>query len=1180
VKTWRVLLLIGLFALVCLASSSRAQSPVAEGYVGGAEPCKLCHPRQFAAFAATKMGMVFLGSPRNAKEASGCEACHGPSAAHVASAGAQRLNPFIAFTKRDATPTAQRNAVCLQCHTQGATALWHGSIHDNRKLACSDCHAVHGGNAKRLAEATQQQLCTRCHQQIKSALMKPSHHPLREEKMTCTSCHNPHGAQAERLIAASTVNDKCYECHADKRGPFLWEHPPSRESCLNCHNSHGSSHGPLLISKPPLLCQKCHSNQNHPSTLYALNTADATAGRSVYTANVQLFYRGELPRAGPRQQSSVGQILPPMNVTRSSEATMSTRIGADARCLLLAVAIAVAQSSAAAASSDDRAAAAPGDAAQEQTTQRPAQEPPTVDAGASAADAAAAVTPTAVSPPSWLPSTRNVEFRLRPNAGIRLPLLSPNVASVAREDATGQIATPWSIRGSLAAMGIDNERESAKFQEYRDLRDGAAVEAHFRDGGRLLNVVGRHLGLRDQDLAVDGGQAGKYLVSFGFSETPHNYSFNSRSLFDGLGTGLLTISDRIQADLQSSATAQEAADKIRNYQEQSAQTTDVDLRRSKAGVDFTLLAAYPFTIRAAASNEARTGVRPSMGSFGLGNFEELPWPVAFDTRDARVSLDYAKPESKLFASATYRASLFDNHQGTQRFDNPYRITDTSTGSVGATFAAGPSDGLIVLPPSNTAQEVSATSTLSRLPHQTSLSALVSMSFLRQNQPLVAYSTNNAAVLPSGLNATDLAALPRQSADTAMNTTLAQLRLTTQVVGPVRLVGQYRFFDLANHEAPFTIAGFIRTDADLRRPATPGGTYAPVLAAYNRHTASVEGSVNLPANSRVALSYTFERMNRDFREVSWMNDNRVKVSFDAHPASRLDVTTSYQRSMRDTSDYTFDQYNVAQGNPLESPMLPLLRKFDEAARDGDDAQVMATLQVSEGLSLSGSALYGHDAYSKSLFGLLDDSHRVYSLDAAYSVSEQLSVYASYSFERYFSLQKARQWSPTSVSNPYTGETGPDSNSNWEARPRDEVDVASVAVDAYLIPRRLRLNVAYTYTRSRGSIAYASPIGVAANDVNAFDPGSFPELDMVPQRESGARIPHQRAARAVGRLPPREMVDRRCQLRRVHLYAAQPDRRAQRRPADGQLSVPAVQRQRRVPANQARTVKSGTKYEQAN
>jgi DmsE family decaheme c-type cytochrome len=95
----------------------------------------------------------------------------------------------------------------------------------------------------------------------------------------------------ERLLSANSVNEKCYECHAEKRGPFLWEHPPATENCLTCHTPHGSSHDKLLIAKRPYLCQTCHSNSRHPGTLYSRTPAQA--GQSVYTAlSSRIFYRG------------------------------------------------------------------------------------------------------------------------------------------------------------------------------------------------------------------------------------------------------------------------------------------------------------------------------------------------------------------------------------------------------------------------------------------------------------------------------------------------------------------------------------------------------------------------------------------------------------------------------------------------------------------------------------------------------------------------------------------------------------------------------------------------------------------------------------------------------------------------------------------------------------------------
>ena len=57
-------------------------------------------------------------------------------------------------------------------------------------------------------------------------------------------------------------------CHAEKRGPFLWEHAPVAESCTTCHDPHGSNNERMLVAKPPFLCQRCHVTSRHPPTVY------------------------------------------------------------------------------------------------------------------------------------------------------------------------------------------------------------------------------------------------------------------------------------------------------------------------------------------------------------------------------------------------------------------------------------------------------------------------------------------------------------------------------------------------------------------------------------------------------------------------------------------------------------------------------------------------------------------------------------------------------------------------------------------------------------------------------------------------------------------------------------------------------------------------------------------------
>jgi DmsE family decaheme c-type cytochrome len=105
-------------------------------------------------------------------------------------------------------------------------------------------------------------------------MFKFSSHPLRFGAMACSDCHNPHDGNNDFLLQRSTVNLTCYLCHAEKRGPFLWEHAPASEDCTLCHRPHGSNHPSLLVRRPPLLCQQCHAPAGHPSGAYTSEEID------------------------------------------------------------------------------------------------------------------------------------------------------------------------------------------------------------------------------------------------------------------------------------------------------------------------------------------------------------------------------------------------------------------------------------------------------------------------------------------------------------------------------------------------------------------------------------------------------------------------------------------------------------------------------------------------------------------------------------------------------------------------------------------------------------------------------------------------------------------------------------------------------------------------------------------
>ena len=109
-------------------------------------------------------------------------------------------------------------------------------------------------------------VCFQCHAEKRAEIHKTSSHPLRDGVMTCSDCHNPHGSMGPTNLTKPTLNETCYTCHAEKRGPFLWEHAPASEDCGNCHTPHGSNHPALLTARVPQLCQSCHVAGFHATT--------------------------------------------------------------------------------------------------------------------------------------------------------------------------------------------------------------------------------------------------------------------------------------------------------------------------------------------------------------------------------------------------------------------------------------------------------------------------------------------------------------------------------------------------------------------------------------------------------------------------------------------------------------------------------------------------------------------------------------------------------------------------------------------------------------------------------------------------------------------------------------------------------------------------------------------------
>lgn len=237
----------------------------------GADSCMPCHyegqPKSAAAIFFTKHASNT--DPRAPFSRLQCETCHGPGQDHVfAQQRSLDVLPENTFGQQSKTPVETQNRICLNCHETKGRLAWFGSRHQVENIACASCHQVHVARDRVFDSLEQQNVCFDCHPKRRSDTLKASSHPLRLGNMSCTDCHDPHNGANDFLLQELTVNETCYTCHAEKQGPYLWEHAPAAENCSLCHRPHGSNHPALLKKRPPLLCQQCHSPEGHPSTAY------------------------------------------------------------------------------------------------------------------------------------------------------------------------------------------------------------------------------------------------------------------------------------------------------------------------------------------------------------------------------------------------------------------------------------------------------------------------------------------------------------------------------------------------------------------------------------------------------------------------------------------------------------------------------------------------------------------------------------------------------------------------------------------------------------------------------------------------------------------------------------------------------------------------------------------------
>ena len=185
----------------------------------------------------------------------------------------------------------EARTLCLECHSPGDAGMKKAHPFGVGRLDCGSCHNPHASEQEKLIRdephavfgscgrchepggkllAKADDLCLRCHSEVRNELAAPDAHPALAEG--CLSCHSPHAADRPGLIRGGSDRVACLSCHQEieaRRRSSFSVHPETGEAgaCSSCHTGHRSDQPALLKAAPEKVCESCHKGHaqfGHP----------------------------------------------------------------------------------------------------------------------------------------------------------------------------------------------------------------------------------------------------------------------------------------------------------------------------------------------------------------------------------------------------------------------------------------------------------------------------------------------------------------------------------------------------------------------------------------------------------------------------------------------------------------------------------------------------------------------------------------------------------------------------------------------------------------------------------------------------------------------------------------------------------------------------------------------------
>jgi MtrB/PioB family decaheme-associated outer membrane protein len=684
------------------------------------------------------------------------------------------------------------------------------------------------------------------------------------------------------------------------------------------------------------------------------------------------------------------------------------------------------------------------------------------------------------------------------------------------------------VFGPQSFAATDN-RDSKKFEEYRDVPNGFVIEwfdFHWRPAERtFFDLTVRDVTQRDQKILFQVGKLDLWRGTISWSENSREWTDQAYQLFAESSPGRFTLEDSFQAAVRAAPASVDAdADDewdpgtkgfiIKNGIAQGAQSVEVGHQRKVGVAGFEYTPGRSWILSIQGGREWRTGTAPqTLGMYFAQAPAEVAAPMDFRTDLITGSAEYVRQSWN--AGMRFAHTTFKNGNPSLRWDDQLFLVDEAIN----VNQANPGRMQMSQPVDFDSDQVWLFGGVN-LRGRTRIDGSVSLGRTSQDE----------AFLPMTVNTLLTAApFPASSYDGEHQNTTARLLVSSRPFRSFRWNAWYRLYDLDNKSPELTFADYVAADfqfplcGNINVCDTDGNAIADDRIArrslpYSFKRESIGALAGWAPTQWLDGSLSFERLrlNRGFSAVTRSDEDIWKLTLDFDVAEWLTARTTFRHQERTAGEYdaAYFEESFPTGEPAEAEANEGMRRYYWTDRDRDSYALQLDATPSEKFSVYAEAAYVDDEYTDPntglaigqshsvsedrnfdgipetydilLAGRTDDQSTTYSVGLAFAASERFHVYADYTWDTWAYGLETRYRN-------VSGGIGTDNPlDNWGSDVDDGYDTASLGLDLGLkAERAMWLALDASWSRGTGEIGtHFVPGGAASGDTTLTE---FPKLD---------------------------------------------------------------------------------------